>query len=162
MTKPYENLNSIFEIEPALHAEVVDDEEGGIEPQKFGKEIVNRTSRDIELQSDYEYVRANMNSLISKGQDLISGAMELAEESESPRAYEVAINGIKSITEAAEKLIQLHEKMAKMEEAKGVAGTPTHATQNNIFINTTTADLIKSLKESAKNEKINKEETEKK
>jgi hypothetical protein len=159
MSKAYENLNGIFEIEPTLHAEVVDETDPETEIQKFGKEIVSLSAKERDLENDYETVRSNMNALIVKGQTLLSGAMELAEDSESPRAYEVAINGIKSISEVTEKLLQLHEKIAKIESDKqSSASSPIHATQNNIFVNTTTAELIKSLKESTAKENINKKE----
>lgn len=163
MSKAYENLNGIFEIEPTLHAEVVDPDDTEEEIQKFGKEIVALSAKERDLETDYETVRNNMNALITKGQTLLSGAMELAEDSESPRAYEVAINGIKSISEVTEKLLQLHEKIAKIELDKQSSSTsPIHATQNNIFVNTTTADLIKSLKESTSKETINTKEKENK
>lgn len=153
MSKSYENLNSIFEIEPTIHAEIVDEDTDSSEVQKFGKDIVSMTAQQRDLENDYNFTRSNLNSLVMKGQELIDGALELANGSESPRAYEVAINGIKSLSEVAEKLIQLHEKMDKITEKV----TPVHATQNNFFMNATTSDLIKQLKQSAK-EDINKEE----
>lgn len=153
MSKSYENLNSIFEIEPTIHADIVDEDAETSEIHKFGKDIVSMTAQERDLENDYNFTRSNLNSLVMKGQELIDGALELATGSESPRAYEVAINGIKSLSEVTEKLIQLHEKMDKIKEKVA----PVHATQNNFFMNATTADLIKQLKESAK-EDINKEE----
>ena len=63
------------------------------------------TSEDVD--NDYKYQRENLYNLIERGQDAIDGILELAKESEHPRTYEVALNGIKQVAEVTEKLGEL-------------------------------------------------------
>ena len=87
---------------------------------------VEKTSTDIQhkiednksddIKKDYEYTRANLYSLIEKGQEAINGIMELAGEGGSPRAYEVAGQLIKSVGDVTDKLIDLQKKLKDVEE----------------------------------------------
>ena len=69
-----------------------------------------------DLTKDYEYTRANLYSLIEKGQEAINGIMELAGEGGSPRAYEVAGQLIKSVADTTDKLVDLQKKVKDLEE----------------------------------------------
>jgi len=95
------------------------------------------------IDNDYKYQRENLYNLIERGQDAIDGILELAKESEHPRTYEVALNGIKQVAEVTEKLADLQEKMRKLKEV------PDHAprTVNNALYVGSTAELQKMLKE---------------
>ena len=95
-----------------------------------------------DIKKDYEYTRANLYSLIEKGQEAINGIMELAGESASPRAYEVAGNLIKQVSEVTEKLGDLQEKMKKLKDVPNKA--PKNVT-NALFVGST-AELQKMLK----------------
>jgi hypothetical protein len=95
-----------------------------------------------EVNKDYEYTRGNLYSLIEKGQEALDGALELAQESDSPRAYEVTGQLIKSVSDATDKLIDLQKKMKELGEDKS---GPTHVTNNALFVGST-ADLQKLLK----------------
>ena len=96
-----------------------------------------------DVDNDYKYQRENLYNLIERGQDAIDGILELAKESEHPRTYEVALNGIKQVAEVTEKLADLQEKMRKLKEV------PNHAprTVNNALYVGSTAELQKMLKE---------------
>ena len=74
------------------------------------KEIEVSKPKDNDIEKDYEYTRANLYSLIEKGQEAINGIMELAGEGASPRAYEVAGQLIKSVADTTDKLIDLQKK----------------------------------------------------
>ena len=96
-----------------------------------------------EVEKDYEYTRANLYSIIEKGQEAINGIMEVAGESASPRAYEVAGQLIKSVSDATDKLMDLQKKLKdvnKEEEAKGPS------TVNNALFVGSTSELSKILK----------------
>ena len=98
-----------------------------------------------EVRKDYEYTRGNLYSIIEKGQEAIDGILELAQESEMPRAYEVAGQLIKSVSDATDKLMTLQQKLKEVEEeVKG----PTNVT-NALFVGST-ADLTKMLKDAQK------------
>ena len=84
-----------------------------------------------------------MYSLIEKGQEAINGIMELAQESEMPRAYEVAGQLIKNVADATDKLLELQKKLKEVEEESASKG-PTNVT-NALFVGST-AELSKLLK----------------
>ena len=81
--------------------------------------------------------------LLRKGQEALNSALELAQETDSPRAYEVVGQLIKNVSDSAEKLIELHKKMKDIEEVKHSNG-PTNVT-NALFVGST-AELSKLLK----------------
>ena len=113
---------------------------GGLKkPDRFTKDDITR---------DYEYTRGNLYSIIEKGQEAINGILELAQDSEMPRAYEVAGQLIKSVSDATDKLMDLQKKVKdvnKEEEAK----SPT--TVNNALFVGSTAELQKLLKNNTPN-----------
>jgi hypothetical protein len=103
-----------------------------------------------DLKKDYEYTRANLYSLIEKGQEAINGIMELAGESDSPRAYEVAGQLIKSVGDVADKLIDLQKKVKDVEEES--TKSAGNVTNNAVFIGST-SELSKILKQGFLNNK---------
>ena len=97
-----------------------------------------------DIQKDYEYTRANLYSLIEKGQEAINGIMELAGEGGSPRAYEVAGQLIKSVADTTDKLSDLQKKIKDLEEDGNK--TPNSVTNNAVFVGST-SELQKMLKQ---------------
>lgn len=92
---------------------------------------------------DYEYTRAELYTLISKGQEAVQGALEVAQESGHPRAYEVAVNAMKQVADMTDKLVDLQKKMKDLDaENKKV----TNVTNNAMFVGSTT-ELQKMLKQ---------------
>ena len=98
-----------------------------------------------DKQKDYEYARANLYSLMERGQEAVAGALELAQEGDSARSYEVAINGVKSMAEVAEKLLDLQKKVKDLDEVT-VSNTQNNVTNNSVFVGSTT-ELQKMIKE---------------
>jgi len=107
------------------------------------KKIEKIKSQSEDIKKDYEYTRGNLYSIIEKGQEAINGILELAQESEMPRAYEVAGQLIKNVSDATDKLMTLQQKLKEVntEEKKG----PTNVTNNALFVGST-AELQKLLK----------------
>ena len=103
---------------------------------------INPTTVDIE--KDYKYTRGQLYSIIEKGQEAINGILELAEESEMPRAYEVAGQLIKSVADSTDKLMDLQKKLKEVEEDN--QKTTNNVTNNSLFVGST-AELSKLLKE---------------
>ena len=97
------------------------------------------------IKKDYEYTRANLYSLIEKGQEAINGIMELAGEGGSPRAYEVAGQLIKSVADTTDKLVDLQKKVKDLEE-DSTTKTTNNVTNNALFVGST-SDLQKLLKQ---------------
>ena len=109
------------------------------------KPPVDRDKTDI--RNDYEYTRGNLYSIIEKGQEAINGILELAQESDMPRAYEVAGQLVKSVSDATDKLMDLQKKLKDVEEETVQKGPST--VYNSLFVGST-ADLAKMLKEATK------------
>jgi hypothetical protein len=105
---------------------------------------------DNDIRKDYEYTRANLYSLIEKGQEAINGIMELAGEGGSPRAYEVAGQLIKSVADTTDKLIDLQKKLKDVEE--DTVKSPSSITNNALFVGST-SELSKILKQGFLNTK---------
>ena len=107
-------------------------------------------SKDIDIEKDYEYSRANLYSLIEKGQEAINGIMEVAGEGGSPRAYEVAGQLIKSVADTTDKLIDLQKKLKDVEDDS--KKTTNNVTNNAVFVGST-SELQKMLKQGFLNNK---------
>ena len=100
-------------------------------------------SHQDDRKKDYEYTRGELYSLIDQGQEAVKGALEVAQESGHPRAYEVAVAAMKHVADMTEKLQDLHKKMKDLdEEAKG----PSKVTNNAMFVGST-SELQKMLKQ---------------
>ncbi len=134
----FEDIDKALDIETTpIKSEIVKSEQVTINK-------VNDSSE--QLQKDYEYSRGQLYSIIEKGQEAINGILELAQESDSPRAYEVAGQLIKNVGDVTDKLLDLQKKMKDInQEQKGSA--PTNVTNNAVFLGST-AELQKFLKSS--------------
>jgi len=134
MTKKFDDLNDAFNVDGELVSK---------ETEVALEKIENIKSTVDDIKKDYEYTRGNLYSLIEKGQEAINGILELAQESEMPRAYEVAGQLIKNVADATDKLMDLQKKLKEVEEDKSKG--PTNVT-NALFVGST-AELAKLLKD---------------
>ena len=141
MTKKFDKLNETFNVE----GEIV-----STETETIVEKIEKISSSADDVKKDYEYTRGNLYSLIEKGQEAINGILELAQESEMPRAYEVAGQLIKNVADATDKLMDLQKKLKDVEEEKQKGPT----TVNNALFVGSTAELAKLLKQQVENENI--------
>ena len=134
-------LDDAFNISPTeVEVDSVEVKEpvGIQKPDKLTKDDITR---------DYEYTRGNLYSIIEKGQEAIDGILELAQESDMPRAYEVAGQLIKSVSDATDKLMDLQKKLKDVEEETTQKGPNT--VNNALFVGST-AELAKLLKNGVK------------
>ena len=135
MKDNYDDLNETFNTE----IEVQNVTENGCVRRK---EATTDITDDID--KDYKYTRANLYSLIEKGQEALNGILELAGESASPRAYEVAGQIIKSVGDTTDKLADLHKKVKDIEEDN--PKKQNTVTNNALFVGST-SELSKMLKD---------------
>ena len=105
--------------------------------------VVPAEERNEDIDSDYKYSRENFYNLIERGQDAITGILDLAKEQEHPRTYEVAGQLIKSVSDATDKLMDLQKKLKDVEEDTTQKGP---STVNNALFVGSTADLAKLIK----------------
>ena len=140
MTKKFDKLNETFNVD------------GDIIPVESETVIekVEKISLVVDdIKKDYDYTRGNLYSLIEKGQEAINGILELAQESEMPRAYEVAGQLIKNVGDITDKLLDLQKKVKDIEEDKPKGPT----TVNNALFVGSTAELAKLLKQQSQDTK---------
>ena len=136
MSDKFKDLNETFDVEPS------DSESSKI--QKI--EDISSTVEDIK--KDYEYTRGNLYSIIEKGQEAIDSVLELAQETEQTRAYEVLGQLIKNVSDTTDKLMELQKKLKDVEEESGKNKGPS--TVNNALFVGSTAELSKLLKNGLK------------
>ena len=137
-TSKFDDLNDAFNVETDIVP---------AETTKVQKKEVK--SNGDHIQKDYEYTRGNLYSIIEKGQEAINGILELAQESEMPRAYEVAGQLIKSVSDATDKLMDLQKKLKDVNEEEKSKG---QSTVNNALFVGSTSELSKLLKAQTKKE----------
>jgi len=138
MTNKFDTLNDEFNVEGDI-----------VQPEVVDKKIEKIKEASDDIKKDYDYTRGNLYSIIEKGQEAINGILELAQESEMPRAYEVAGQLIKNVADATDKLMDLQKKLKDVEEDKQVRGP---STVNNALFVGSTAELAKMLKNGLKDE----------
>jgi hypothetical protein len=136
MSKNFDELNETFNTSGDI-----------VNPEVVEKKVEKLKDSVDDIKKDYEYTRGNLYSIIEKGQEALNGVLELAQESEMPRAYEVAGQLIKNIADATDKLLDLQKKLKDVEEEKQVKGP---STVNNALFVGSTADLAKMLKDGLK------------
>jgi len=123
-----EKLNQLLEVDTEIKQET--------------KAVVKQPQRSKSIENDYKYARENLYNLVERGQDAIDGILELSKETEHPRAYEVAGQLIKTVSDTAEKLLDIQKKLKDLEkEDEQKIGTQ----HNHLYVGST-SELQKFLK----------------
>ena len=130
MARGYDSLNDTFNTD------------GSVEVDAIVK--ADEVTKVDEVKKDYDYTRGNLYSLIEKGQEAINGIMEVAGETASPGADEVAGQWIKSVADTTDKLADLHKKVKDIEEDN--PKNQSTVTNNALFVGST-SELSKMLKD---------------
>ena len=138
MNEQFDKINDSLDIEVQA-GEIV----------KETKQQLKQINKKDDPTADYEYTRGNLYSLIEKGQEAINGILELAQEGQQPRSYEVVGQLIKSVGDVSDKLIDLQQKMKDLNKEEK-SSSPT--TVNNALFVGSTAELQKLLKDGFKKE----------
>jgi hypothetical protein len=132
----FDSLNDTFNTDDGIEVDAIVKAENN--------ELQKSQTRAENVEKDYDYTRGNLYSLIEKGQEAINGIMEVAGETASPRAYEVAGQLIKSVADTTDKLADLHKKVKEIEADN--PKTQSTVTNNALFVGST-AELQKMLKD---------------
>jgi len=144
MKNNYDDLNDTFNTsDDVVDVEVSNTPEAGCIRRKDAT-----TDITDDIEKDYKYTRAQLYSLVEKGQEALNGILELAGESASPRAYEVAGQIIKSVADTTDKLADLQKKVKDLDEDSVKA--PSNVTNNALFVGST-SELSKMLKDGVLN-----------
>jgi hypothetical protein len=133
-----ESLSKTFDVQPISKTEVVTKDGDIIKPS------------DEKIEDDYEITRSHMRMLLVQGQEALNGALEVAKQSEHPRAFEVVGNLMKQLADVNQQLMDLHQQKAKLDNPK--ESSKKEVTNNNaIFVGSTT-ELNKLIKNMTKGE----------
>ena len=137
MAGNFDSLDETFDITPVEVEEV--------KPVRRKEKPLIISDKETDKEKDYQYARGQLYNILDKMQETLDGAMEVAQESQHPRAFEVAFNGAKHAADVVEKLTDLQKKTKEL-ESEEVKQVQQNNTQNNVFLGST-EDLMKMLKQ---------------
>jgi hypothetical protein len=103
-------------------------------------------SNDAAVNPDADYSRSNYYNLIEKGNEALDGILEVAKESQHPRAYEVAANMIKNLSDVTEKLMILQKQQMELQPKEAAPAGPTNISVDKAVFVGSTAELLKQIK----------------
>lgn len=136
-----DNLSNIFDIELPVKREVASEI---IEPE------TEEDSNKRKIESDYDKTRKNLDELLSKGQEALNHALEVAKASEHPRAFEVVGNLMKQLADVNQQLMDIHKQKQKLDQSD-TKSAPIHSTNNAIFVGST-SELSKMIQNMSRGE----------
>jgi hypothetical protein len=131
-----DSLSKVFDVEPIVNSEVI---------AKDGKVI---KPSDSKIEDDYEISRNNLRVILQQGQEALNKALEVAQQSEHPRAFEVVGNLMKQLADINQQLLDLHQQKQKLDEPSK-SEKAKQVTNNAIFVGSTT-ELNKLIKNMSK------------
>ena len=113
----------------------------------ISSKVINKDIKsEADIEADYNYSRSRYYELVDRGSDAIDAMLELATESDNPRAFEVLGQLIKQNAEIGEKILKLHKTKKEVDKVEADVPMLAGTTNNNVFIGST-AELQKMLKE---------------
>lgn len=127
-----EKLSEVFEIEPMKNAELIE----------VTGEVIAPSEEKIE--NDYNAIRNNLYTILNQGQEALFHALEVAKQSEHPRAFEVVGNLMKNLSDINHQIIDLHTKKSVLERKTKTEEPAKNITNNSIFVGST-AELAKMI-----------------
>ena len=127
-----DNLSQVFEVEPIGKVDIIAKDGTAIAP------------KNEALDYDYETTRSNLHSILNQGQDALMHALDVAKQSEHPRAFEVVGGLMKHLSDINHQLLDLHKKKQLIDYPKGESKEIANVTNNAIFLGSTT-ELSKML-----------------
>jgi predicted house-cleaning noncanonical NTP pyrophosphatase (MazG superfamily) len=124
-------------------------------PVKTGDVIDANTGEIIQpmeskIESDYDKSRDNLHDLLAKGHEALSHALDVAKQSEHPRAFEVVGNLMKQLADVNQQLLDVHQQKRKLDGPK--SDEKSKITNNNAIFVGSTAELTKMIKNMNKGE----------
>ena len=136
----YKNLDETFDTEFIEHF-----------PIKKEQSLIEPVSSENKIDKDYSTVRRNLYKLIESGNDAVNSMLDVAKAGDSPRAYEVVSQLLKTVSEINKDVLEVHDKVKKIKEDKFNL-TQKNTTNNTIYVGSTSElqDLINPDRSSGK------------
>jgi hypothetical protein len=131
-----ETLSEVFDVQPMTKTEIVD-KTGNIIPEVNNK-----------VEDDYEITRNNLRVILQQGQEALQKSLDVAMQSEHPRAFEVVGNLMKQLADVNQQLLDLHMQKQKLDAPK--ESSKKEVTNNNAIFVGSTAELNKLIKNMSK------------
>ena len=97
------------------------------------KEIVEVKPADDKLENDFQYARENLYNIIERGTDALNGIVDLANQSQHPRSFEVVADLVRTLSGANKDLLDIQKKMKDMDPERN----GPKKVENNLFIGST-------------------------
>ena len=135
-----DKLSEVFDVERISNAQIIESN-GRVIPPK-----------DKALDHDYYTTRSNLHTLLEQGQDALLHALEVAKQSEHPRAFEVVGNLMKNLSDINHQLLDLHKKKQAIDNPKGSESSETKNVTNNAIFVGSTSELSKMIANMKKGE----------
>jgi hypothetical protein len=135
-----DKLNDIFDVQ----GKIVEQALPVIVAEQPKKEVVSGAPNDESIDADYEYARENLKLFIEQGKVAMENIIFLAKEGESPRAYEVVGQLIKTLSDTNKDLLDLGKKVKDLKNKKDDTQQPTQHVTNALFVGST-AELQKLI-----------------
>jgi multidrug efflux pump subunit AcrB len=143
MADAYDKLKKSFDIPNQVKDNNIQSEDVEVQIVKEEEEDVSIVkSESSDADTDYQHVRKHLKSLMRRSSETLEEILDLASESGSPRAYEVAGQILKNSSEISEKLIQLHKNNKELNDVN----SNVNVTNNNAIFFGSTSELLKTLK----------------
>ena len=134
-----DKLNDIFDVQ----GKIVEQALTPVIVEETKKEVISGAPNDESIDADYEYARENLKLFIEQGKVAMENIIFLAKEGESPRAYEVVGQLIKTLSDTNKDLLDLGKKVKELKSKKDDTQQPQHVT-NALFVGST-AELQKLI-----------------
>lgn len=141
LMKSDETLSDVFNIETKMTKTEIITKDG---------EVIKPT--DDRIEDDYELTRKNVHALLKQGHEALNHALEIAKQSEHPRAFEVVGNLMKQLADANQQLMDLHKQKQKLDEPVEKEKAGKQVTNNNAIFVGSTSELNKLIKNMTKGE----------
>lgn len=109
--------------------------------------VVEAPQSEQELNTDYQYIRTNLYTITERSVEALNNLVQIADQSQHPRAYEVVALMVNAIASAQKDLINIHKERAKIEQTK--SKTSPGVVNNNLFVGNT-AQLDEIIKQMTK------------
>ena len=133
-----DKLNDIFDVQGKIVEQALP-----VVAEQPKKEVISGAPNDESIDADYEYARENLKLFIEQGKVAMENIIFLAKEGESPRAYEVVGQLIKTLSDTNKDLLDLGKKVKELKSKKDDTQQPQHVT-NALFVGST-AELQKLI-----------------
>jgi hypothetical protein len=134
-----DSLSKVFGVEPMPETQIIT------------KDGIELNSSSDKIEDDYDVSRDNLRKLLLQGQEALQNALEVAKQSEHPRAFEVVGNLIKQLADVNQQLMDLHQQKQKLDEPTQADKSKQVTNNNAIFVGSTT-ELNKLIKNMTKGE----------